>query len=219
MKRTVLFDLDGTLLDSEPDFTHILNAMLQATGRQVSATEMRLVVSSGAGAMIAFACGIDSKHPHYSSAVANFLDRYEALLPQTRATLFSGIDEMLASLRSGGYDWGIMTNKSSRFATPLLRSFPELADALTVICADQVSKGKPDPEGLIRACGECGIDPGQAVYVGDHPRDIEAARNAGMPGIAVSWGYLPSSPPITDWHADCIVTHPSQLISALQTLD
>lgn len=212
MQPTVLFDLDGTLLDSEPDFTSILNEMLADRGMGVSSSVMRQTVSSGARAMVSLAYGIDDTHSEFEACVGNFLDRYESAIPETKACLFDGIAELLGTLEEKAFPWAIMTNKSSRFTLPLIARFPEFENAAAVICADQVPAGKPAPDGLIQACHACGCTVEQALYVGDHPRDIEAAINAGMPGIAVTWGYLPASPPIHEWHASAIMHTPEELL-------
>ena len=216
MKKTVLFDLDGTLLHSEPDFTSILNDMLRDQGRTVSHSQMRQTVSNGARAMVQLASGLDESHPDFPRWLEDFLDRYDSRIPSTGATLFQGIASMLTTLEQEGYIWGIVTNKSSRFTIPLLQQFNEFSNATTTVCADQVKIAKPDPEGLILACSRCNTEVGNAIYVGDHPRDIEAAINAGMPGIAVTWGYLPASPPVKDWHASAVIHQPEDLLALLE---
>jgi phosphoglycolate phosphatase len=218
MIRTVLFDLDGTLLDSEPDFTHIMNRMLEKHGKAVSTGQMRKTVSAGARAMVCLGYGINDQHDDFAECLKRFLDEYEILIPNTTACLYPGIESMLDNLQKAGLSWGIVTNKSSRFTLPLLKQFPPLAAAKAVICADHVKIAKPDPEGLLMACVQCQSTASDCVYVGDHPRDIEAARNAGMPGIAASWGYLPETPPIEKWHANRIIHTAEDLLACLDSL-
>lgn len=218
MISTVLFDLDGTLLDSEPDFTYILNDMLSVSGRHVSESEMRKTVSSGARAMVSLAYGLPADHSEFPAHLELFLDRYEACIPETRATLFNGIDSLITSIFERGMNWGIVTNKSSRFTLPLLKQFSALGSTDIVVCADHVSEAKPHPEGLLKACQQGNCSVAQAIYIGDHPRDIEAAKNAGMRSVAVSWGYLPENPPVTQWQADAIVDNCDELVDYFDRL-
>jgi phosphoglycolate phosphatase len=168
--------------------------------------------------MVSLAYGLSPDHESFDGYLTRFLDFYEARIPETRAGLYDGVEELLTHLEECGMNWGIVTNKSSRFTLPLLKQFPVLNTTEIVVCADHVTLPKPDPEGLIKACdlGQCQTS--EAVYVGDHPRDIEAARNAGMKSVAVSWGYLPESPPLSHWQADSIAEHCDALLNILKTL-
>jgi phosphoglycolate phosphatase len=129
--------------------------------------------------------------------------------------LFADIDFVLAALRDQGLPWGIMTNKLRRFSEPLLKQFESFSTCSTLVCPDDVGKGKPDPAGLLLACSQLKLPPENVLYVGDHPRDIEAARNAGMPGVAVGWGYLPEEMHISEWGAHFIADTPRLLLSQI----
>ncbi len=213
MLQAVLFDLDGTLLDTEPDFTLILNKQLLKHGKvPVSGASVRKYVSAGAGAIVQQGFGIAVSDPAYPDLLQEFLSLYSEQIPYTRATLFDDIDLLIASLIENGINWGIMTNKHRRFSEPLLARFENFATSGTLVCPDDVGAGKPDPAGLVRACQQLGVEALQTIYVGDHPRDMEAAQRAGMPGVAVSWGYLPELPPLAAWGADLIVDTPQELI-------
>jgi len=213
MLQAVIFDLDGTLLDTEPDFTLILNEQLMKHGRAaVSGADVRKFVSAGAGAIVRQGFGLAEGDPQLQPLLTEFLDRYAELIPVTQARLFDDIDWLIASLLEQGIAWGVMTNKHSRFSTPLLAKFENFATIGSLVCPDHVGASKPDPKGILLTCEQLGVEPTQAIYVGDHPRDIEAARNAGMPGIAVSWGYLPEAPALNAWGADYIADTPQQLL-------
>jgi phosphoglycolate phosphatase len=108
-----------------------------------------------------------------------------------------------------------MTNKSRRFSEPLLTRFESFATCATLVCPDDVGKGKPDPAGLLLACSQLNLPPHDVLYVGDHPRDIEAARNAGMPAVAIEWGYLPDDVHISEWGAHYIAATPLALLKHL----
>lgn len=201
----VLFDLDGTLLDTEPDFTFILNQMLAAEKRRpVSASHVRRTVSSGGRALVSMAFGITEEHSEFEGLLERFLDKYEEQIQVSRCSVFPGVEELLNRLDDEGVHWSIVTNKISRFTLPLLGSIPALKDCPTVVCRDQVAAGKPAPDALLRACELSGINPQRPVYVGDHPRDMEAAHKARMGSVAVAWGFLPDGEPIEHWGADYI---------------
>lgn len=218
MIRGVLFDLDGTLLDTEPDFTHILNDMLIKHGREeVEGALVRKFVSAGALSVVRQGFKLPENDPMGADLLKDFLERYSVLIPQTKAGLFTDIDLVLATLHDNGIPWGIMTNKARRFSEPLLTKFESFATCATLVCPDdEGSKGKPDPAGLLLACKKMGLPPEGVLYVGDHPRDIEAAKNAGMPGVAIEWGYLPDDVHITEWGAHHIAATPQALLDILK---
>jgi 2-phosphoglycolate phosphatase len=216
MIRGVLFDLDGTLLDTEPDFTAVLNDMLKKHGREgVDAARVRKFVSAGALAVVRQGFNLPENDPLGAELMQDFLERYSRQIPQTKAGLFTDIDLVLSTLHDNGIPWGIMTNKMRRFSEPLLQRFESFATCTTLVCPDDVGKGKPDPAGLLRACAEMNLPPRDVMYVGDHPRDIEAAKNAGMPGVAIEWGYLPDDSHISEWGAQHIAATPQALLELL----
>lgn len=213
MLQAVLFDLDGTLLDTEPDFTFILNRMLTRYGQPgLSADLVRKLVSAGALSVVRKGFVLDEDDPRLPGYLSEFLDLYAEQIPATRASLFEDIDVLIADLNERNLSWGIMTNKSRRFSEPLLARFESFASCRTLVCPDDVGKGKPDPAGLLLACAQMGVEPARTLYIGDHPRDIEAALSAGMPGIAVGWGYLPDDIHIDKWGASFIANTPRELI-------
>lgn len=212
MLKTILFDLDGTLLDTEPDFTLILNHLLQQHDQEpVSAAKVRETVSNGARALISLGFGITEDNPNFRFLLKDLLELYEKKIPDTQGRLFEGIAPLLAKITDENCQWGIITNKPKRFTLPLLRALPEFQSCAAIICPEDVKIAKPDPEGLMLACTQTNCLPSEAIYVGDHLRDIQAGINAKMPTIAVEWGYIPSAPPIELWQADKIVSSPSEL--------
>jgi 2-phosphoglycolate phosphatase len=214
--RGVLFDLDGTLLDTEPDFTLILNDMLATHGRaSVEGALVRKFVSAGAMSVVRQGFSLPDNDPLMPELLKDFLERYSLQIPKTQAGLFTDIDLVLATLHANGIPWGIMTNKARRFSEPLLTRFESFATCATLVCPDDVGKGKPDPAGLLLACSQMNLPPQDVLYVGDHPRDIEAAKNAGMPGVAIEWGYLPDDIHISEWGAHFIADTPQALLKHL----
>ena len=213
--RAVLFDLDGTLIDSAPDLAGTGNDMRVARGLPVLPLEhFRPMVGSGARGMVDRALGI---HPHDASFAElrdEFLDRYEARM--TRETcVFPALMPILAALQHHGLPWGIVTNKASRFSVPLVRALAHLAGAATLICGDTTPHAKPHPAPLLEAARRVGVEPAGCIYVGDDLRDVQAGRAAGMSTIAVRWGYLGAGEPIEAWGADRILDSPAELLKLL----
>ena len=207
-----MFDLDGTLLDTEPDFTLLVNCMLEARNlAPVEADVIRKVVSAGARAMVGAGFNMHREDPGLDALVDEFLELYLQLIPSTNASLFEDVDLLIANLNEAEVPWGIMTNKARRFTEPLLLRFETFSTCATLVCRDDVAAGKPDPAGILRGCNELGIDPSACAYVGDHARDMEAAGKAGTPAIAVRWGYLSADEIIAQWPADFIADTPASL--------
>jgi len=212
----VLFDLDGTLIDTAPDFIRCLNQLRQLHNLEpLAAEQIRPSVSNGARAMIRVGFGLEPEHDGYVEKHTAFLDLYEAGVA-VETTLFEGMDSLLENLEARGIPWGIVTNKPVRFAEPLVLALGLAQRCATLICPDHVSERKPHPEPLFLACQRIGAAPEQAVYVGDHERDIEAGRNAGMRTIAVRYGYIEQPHAVDLWQADIIVDTVSDLAKLLQ---
>lgn len=216
LPSAVLFDLDGTLIDTAPDFIRCLNMLRQQHKLEaLPAEHIRRSVSNGARAMIRVGFGLEPEHPDYLEKHTAFLDLYEAGVA-IETTLFEGMDELLLDLESRSIPWGIVTNKPARFAIPLIEALGLAERCATLICPDHVTERKPHPEPLFLACREIGAEPKQAIYVGDHERDIEAGRNAGMRTIAVRYGYIEQPESVDLWQADIIVDTVSDLAKLLQ---
>ena len=212
----VLFDLDGTLIDTAPDFIRCLNQLRQQHGLEpLPAAHIRRSVSNGARAMVRVGFGLEPEHPDYLAKHTAFLDLYEqGVAVETR--LFEGMDPILLNLERRGVPWGIVTNKPVRFAAPLVQALGLAQRCAAVICPDHVAERKPHPEALFLACEQIGVAPGKAIYVGDHERDIEAGRNAGMRTIAVRYGYIEEPDSVDHWQADIIADTVSDLAKLLQ---
>lgn len=216
--RAVLFDLDGTLVDSAPDLAGATNEMLLA--RQLPALPLdtlRPMAGAGARGMMGLAFQVAPPDQRFDALKSEFFDRYEArLLHETRA--FDGVEALLAGLESLGLAWGIVTNKSERFALPLTAGLGLAQRAAAVIGGDTTAHAKPHPEPLLEAARRAGVAPEHCIYVGDDHRDIVAGRAAGMQTVAVSWGYLGRGEPIEAWGADAIATRPEDLLAMVRTV-
>ena len=189
MPKGVLFDLDGTLLDSAPDFIVSLDNLLAKYNQpKLNPEIIRNHVSDGSWKLISLGFNIDMSDNKCSVLREELLAEYELNLLQ-HGGAFDGIKEMLASLEEDNIPYGIVTNKPLRFAEPILMKEIAFKNCKTLICPDHLDAIKPDPEGILRGCKDLGLHPAECVYVGDHAKDIEAGINAGTQVIACYFGY------------------------------
>ncbi|WP_444921680.1 HAD family hydrolase [Microbulbifer sp. CnH-101-G] len=214
--KAVLFDLDGTLLDTAPDFIVVLNQLRhQEQLPPLPDQVIRGTVSSGSRALVTLGFGKQEGDPEFASLLQRLLDLYLAHLAEQTAP-FPGIEPLLDTLAQNEIPWGIVTNKPEAFTVPLMRAFEYLPPASAVICPDHVSKSKPDPEAILLACSKIGCTPADAVYIGDHQRDIIAGQRAGMPTIACAYGYIDASDDPANWGADHLVSSVDEIWPLLQ---
>ena len=211
--RAVLFDLDGTLLDSAPDMLATVNAMRAARGRGPMAMDaLRPVVSKGARAMTAAAFP-DADADERNGWIPEFLEIYERELG-LHGTLFDGIDAMLATLEADGCAWGIVTNKPEYLARKLMPQLGWETRCAVLIGGDTLPQRKPHPLPLLHAADAMGVAPADCVYVGDDERDIIAARAAGMRSVVALWGYRLDDDDPQAWQGDVLVASPRDLLDA-----
>ncbi len=213
--RAVLFDLDGTLVDSAPDLAGAANELRCGRGLEPLPLEaLRPLVGSGARGMLRAALDLMPDHAEFEARKTDFLNCYEHRM-LAESGLFPDIPILLEGLRSAGLPWGVVTNKAERFALPMSRALGLNAAAAAIIGGDTTPHAKPHPGPLLEAARRINVPPRQCVYIGDDERDILAGRAAGMATIAVSWGYLGSGAPIEAWGADLIVDSPVRLLDVL----
>ena len=219
MKRVisaVLFDLDGTLVDSAPDLAGTANDMLQRRSREpLPYAQLRLHAGSGARGMLGAAFGIAPGQDGYEALRDEFLAHYATRLLQ-ETTAFEHALRMLESLDERGLPWGIVTNKSLHLAAPLATALGLLPGAAALIGGDSTPHTKPHPAPLLEAARRLGVAPEACVYVGDDPRDVKAGRAAGMGTLAAAWGYLGPGEPPEAWGADAVIGHPAELLQWLE---
>jgi phosphoglycolate phosphatase len=208
--KAVLFDLDGTLLDSAPDMLATVDAMRAARGRgPMEMTKLRPVVSKGARAMTAAAFP-DIPADERNAWIPEFLATYERELGRHGA-LFEGIDAMLRALEDAGCRWGIVTNKPEYLARALMPMLGWETRCAVLIGGDTLPERKPHPLPLLHAAQVMGCDATDVVYVGDDERDIQAARAAGMKSVVALWGYRLDEDDPMAWQGDTMVDLPSEL--------
>lgn len=213
--RAVLFDLDGTLVDSAPDLAGAANDMRLSRGLHALPYEVfRPLVGSGARGMMTAAFDVAPGGPAFAALRDEFLNRYEQRMThETR--VFADVWALLAALDALGCPWGIVTNKATRFSDPLARALHLYARAAVLIAGDTTPHAKPHPAPLIEAARRIGVEPRDCAYVGDDLRDVVAGRAAGMTTVAVRWGYLGVGEPIESWGADHIADLPADVLKHL----
>lgn len=207
----VLFDLDGTLIDTAPDFIWCLNRQRARYDLPpLPPATIRAVVSHGAKALVQLGFGL-------SETCSGFKGRHQELLSlymdhlAVDTVLFAGMEPLLQALEQAGIPWGIVTNKPRPYTEPLLSGLSLDQRCGVTVCPDDVAQSKPHPESLLLAARQLDIDPQQALYVGDHERDIIAGRAARMVTIAARYGYVDHPGDVQAWQADHVIDHGSEL--------
>ena len=214
---TVLFDMDGTLLDTAPDLAAALNRVLKNHRRPTQPfTKIRPLASSGSKGLLAFGFGIDNTHPNYSQLREEFLTHYDQCLTSD-TQLFAGIENVLTHIEQRGWRWGVVTNKPSKLARALLTHFKLWERCSCLVGGDHVPNAKPAPDGLLQACKQLAISPKQCIYIGDHQRDVLAAKATNMRTIAVLYGYLPANENPLSWQADYYAKDADEILERLKT--
>jgi 2-phosphoglycolate phosphatase len=211
--RLVLFDLDGTLVDTAPDLAAAVNRMRTARGlRALPFAELRPVASHGARGLLGRAFGASPGDATFTALREEFFVEYESALC-VESALFPGIDIALTAFEEHGIKWGIVTNKIARFTDPLVRALGLEQRAACVVSGDTAARPKPDPAPLLHALAATATPVDSALYVGDDLRDVQAGQAAGMRTVAVSYGYLGEESSYTEWGADHIIDSPAQLVA------
>jgi len=213
--RTVLFDLDGTLLDTAPDLAEALNAVLVENNRTPLPYEaIRPVVSHGGIALIELGFELEQSNPAFDPLRQRLLEIYrENISRLTRP--FPGITELLEKLEKRGLGWGVVTNKPGWLTDPLLKDLDLYDRAVAVVSGDTLDERKPHPAPMLYACELADSEPGQCVYIGDAQRDIEAGINAGMHTLVALFGYLQEQDDPRNWQADDMIETPLGLLEWL----
>lgn len=216
--EAVLFDLDGTLLDTARDLAKALNLLLLREGKtELPEDTIRKVVSNGGNAMVSLGFGTTATDPEHQRLYFELLDIYGNDLASYTEP-FAGIDKLLAHIGSLGLPWGVVTNKPRAYSAPLLNAINLSPSCTALVCPDDVEHKKPNPEPMFLACNILNCDPAHTVYVGDHQRDIEAGRNAGMLTVAALYGYIDDSEDTASWQADYTIQQADELIAIINTL-
>lgn len=210
----VLFDLDGTLLDTAPDLVHATNALLAREGRQAQPHDaLRAYVSTGARGLVTQAFGTLDDHRTRQLA-EQLVETYRKRLV-VDSVLFDGMDTVLGALDAAGMPWGVVSNKMEALVRPILAQFDWAASCGCHIGGDTLPTRKPDPAPLLLGAQQLNVAPADCLYVGDARNDVIAAHAAGMACVAVSYGYLPPGDDANDWQADHVIDRADALLPIL----
>ena len=213
--EVVLFDLDGTLVDSAPDLAGAGNEMRLHRGLPgLPLAQFRPMVGSGARGMLGVALRVTPQEASFAALRDEFLERYERRLTR-ESRVFDEMAPVLDALESRSLRWGIVTNKATRYTQAVVEGLALAARAAVVISGDTTPHAKPHPAPLLEAARRLGVDPSDCLYVGDDERDVQAGRRAGMRTVAAAWGYLGEGQPIADWCADAVIDRPAELLQLL----
>jgi len=217
LTQAVLFDLDGTLIDSAPDLGAAADKMRTDRGLESYPLERyRPFAGSGARGMLGVAFGITPDAPEFPELREEFFVTYERrMLLNTQ--VFDGVQALIDAIQARGLLWGVVTNKSMRFTDPLTRAMPLFASARAIVSGDTTPHAKPHPEPLHEAARRLGVPSEACIYVGDDERDIIAGRAAGMRTVAATYGYMGSQADATLWQADASISSPMELLHLLNS--
>ena len=215
--EAVLFDLDGTLIDSAPDLGAAADKMRTDRGLpSFPLDHYRPMAGAGARGMLGIAFGMTPEHPDFEAMKEEFFVNYESCMTE-RTRIFEGVADMVARLVAQGLPWGVVTNKSSRFTDPLTQAMDLFATAGAIVSGNTTPHAKPHPEPLFEAARRLSVDPSRCVYVGDDERDIVAGLAAGMGTVAATYGYLGQQADISRWNAHLHIDSPMDLLKFLQS--
>lgn len=208
----VLFDLDGTLVDTAPDLAFALNTLLQENNRQaLDYIDVRPVASHGSPALLALGFGIEPDHIDFDKLQQRFIQIYQQNISR-ESRLFNGMENVLSALEQANIPWGIVTNKPGFLTQPLLTQLNLNHRAACIVSSDTTAHSKPHPEPMLYASNKINIASEQCLYIGDAQRDIEAGKNANMPTVVALYGYLSDTDQVEQWQADFSINHPSDIL-------
>ena len=214
MIQAALFDLDGTLIDSSPDFVKCLNTLLIENNRSaIQESDIRHLVSDGSNVLLK-----NFLKPSSNEDLQNLRERFFKLYHEELehgSNFFEGVEELIIFLEEENIPWGIVTNKFKRFAEKIIQNNLLLQKSQVLVTPDDVSIAKPNPEGLIKAANILDLPPDQCIYVGDHLKDLEAGSNAGMQSIGCLFGYSMAENDDTKKHTNYFVQNAYELKNLL----
>lgn len=214
----VLFDLDGTLVDSAPDLCASLNRIRQSENlAPLPYNVLREFAGSGARGLLKIGFDITDQDPRFPELKERFLSDYQNHCAE-KVCCFDGIEQTLEEIEQAGWQWGVVTNKFSNFTIPIMKKLGLYDRACVIISGDETGKLKPHPDNMLVALNKMRALPQETPYVGDDIRDSKVAQTLGMPFAAATWGYLRQDFPIDEWHTHLVAHHPQELIAWLKVL-
>ena len=214
MISTILFDLDGTLVDTAPDLGYALNLQLERHGKMpLSDATIRPFASHGSRGLIGLGFGITPNDTNFSTLRDEYLSTYDTVFTRS-PVLLPGIADLLQAIENKALKWGIVTNKPRRFTIGLIKSMGLNLENRTacIVCGDDAPQPKPSPATLLLACKLIGVKPEHCIYVGDAERDVIAGKAAGMQTVVALFGYINVTDKPAEWGADAMIDAPSDLL-------
>lgn len=212
----ILFDLDGTLVDTAPDLGYALNLQRERHGlAHLPMETIRPFASHGSKGLLNIGFYLTPEDESFEAMRVEYLDLYNQVFTRS-PVLFDGVGDLLKKLHQSGIKWGVVTNKPRRFAAPLIESMCLSTPMNCLICGDDAALPKPAPDTLFMACDQSSVRPEHCLYVGDAERDIEAGNAAGMKTVVALWGYIDVADKPMAWGADFAINHPTELISLIR---
>jgi len=214
----ILFDLDGTLVDTAPDLGYALNLQRALHGLDhMAMNAIRPFASHGSKGLLKIGFDLTPEDEDFEAMRVEYLDLYAQVFTRS-PVLFDGIGALLENLYQRDIKWGVVTNKPRRFAAPLIESMQLRPPMACLVCGDDSALPKPAPDSLFMACEQSLVKPEHCFYLGDAERDIEAGNAAGMRTVVALWGYIDNSDKPIHWGADFSINHPSELMALIDHL-
>lgn len=215
MLQLILFDLDGTLLDTAPDLGLALNMQRERHGLSpLPQSTIRPYASHGSKGLLSIGFGLTPQHVNFADMREEYLNIYDQVMTQS-PVLFGGMQVLLTELEKRNLRWGIVTNKPRRFTEPILKKISLQHRAACVVCGDDMLRAKPYPDTLLKACELTGVPAEACIYVGDAERDIQAGKAAGMRTVISMYGYIDSTDQPHEWGSDYSIQHPNELLALI----
>jgi N-acetyl-D-muramate 6-phosphate phosphatase len=213
--QAVLFDLDGTLVDTAPDLGYALNLQRERHGLDFLPEEaIRPYASHGSRGLLEVGFGLLPTDDSFEAMRTEYLDLYTQVMTR-QPLLFEGMEETLQAIEQRGLRWGIVTNKPRRFTQPMVAYMGLNSRAAAVISGDDAPQPKPSPQTLLLACERMKINPQTVLYIGDAERDVQAGNAAGMKTLVALFGYLSVTDKPEQWGAYACIAHPQDLLGYL----
>jgi len=216
MLHAILFDLDGTLLDTAPDLASALNLLRQEENLEPLPYEsIRPVVSHGGKALIKLGFNDHTNNTDPETLRQRLLDIYQSNIA-VNTSLFPGMENVLNFIESNHMQWGVVTNKPAWLTDPLMKALNLFERSVCVVSGDTTENRKPHPQPILHACSISGHSPAECLYIGDAERDIQAGKNAGLKTLIALYGYIEKQDDPSSWGADDSIHSPEEIINWIQ---
>lgn len=211
----ILFDLDGTLVDTAPDLGYALNLQRQRHGLEpLPLNEIRPYASHGSKGLLSVGFNLNPEDACFADMRQEYLDLYDQVFTRS-PVLFDGMAAVLDEIEGRNLSWGIVTNKPRRFSEPMIRALQLQERARCLVCGDDAARAKPYPDTLLMACRMTSSNVVDCLYVGDAERDVQAGKAAGMKTVVALFGYIDETDQPQEWGADAMIAQPAELLDLL----